>query len=152
MDFNIEEEFKMEIVGADIYSGSNTYTLLPNFVGNSESYARSWLSSRGISVTTTTKEVESDSGYYDGQVIEQSFPENKRLDLISGSINLTVAKVKQKEETTESDQTNPITETPTTEEPKEPTEPTEPTTEEPKEPTEPKNNPDPENSNPEQTT
>ena len=152
MDFNIEEEFKMEIVGADIYSGSNAYTLLPNFVGNSESYARSWLSSHGISVTTTTKEVESDSGYYDGQVIEQSFPENKRLDLISGSINLTVAKVKQKEETTESDQTNPITETPTTEEPKEPTEPTEPTTEEPKEPTEPKNNPDPENPNPEQTT
>ena len=58
MDFNIEEEFKMEIVGADIYSGSNAYTLLPNFVGNSESYARSWLSSHGSSVTTTTKAVQ----------------------------------------------------------------------------------------------
>ena len=146
MDFNIEEEFKMTTIGADIYSGNSSYTLLPNFIGNSESYARSWLSSHGISVTTTIKEVEAGAGYYDGQVIDQSFPANKRLDLISGSLNLTVAKVKEKEESTITPQ-----EKATTEEPKEPTtEPTEPTTE-PTEPTEPKE-PEPKEPNPENPT
>ena len=137
MDFNIEEEFKMKTIGADMYSGGSTYTLLPSFVGNSESYARSWLSSHGISVTTTTKEVEAGLGYYDGQIIDQSIPANKRLDLISGSINLTVAKVKQKEETTVTPQEEPTTE------PKEPT--TEPENPEPE-------NPKPENPNPEDKT
>ncbi|MGM9878646.1 MAG: LCP family protein [Bacilli bacterium] len=103
MEFSIEEPFKLETVGSNVETATKTYTLLPNFVGESESYARSWLSSNGISVTTTTKEVS--SGYYDGQIIDQSYPENKRLDLISGSVNLTVAKVK-KVETTKSTTTN----------------------------------------------
>lgn len=103
MKFSIEETFKLETVGSNVETATKTYTLLPNFVGESESYARSWLSSNGISVTTTTKEVS--SGYYDGQIIDQSYPENKRLDLISGSVNLTVAKVK-KVETTKSTTTN----------------------------------------------
>ena len=91
MEFSIEKPFKLETVGGNVETATKTYTLLPNFVGESESYARSWLSSNGISVTTTTKEVS--SGYYDGQIIDQSYPENKRIDLISGSVNLTVAKV-----------------------------------------------------------
>lgn len=90
-EFSIEKPFKLETIGSNVESATKTYTLLPNFVGLGESYARSWLSSNGISVTTTTKEVS--SGYYDGQIISQSYPENKRLDLISGSVNLTVAKV-----------------------------------------------------------
>lgn len=146
MDFNIEEEFKMTTIGADMYSGGSSYTLLPSFIGNSESYARSWLSSHGISVTTTTKEVEAGAGYYDGQVIDQSFPANKRLDLISGTINLTVAKVKQKEENTITTQEEPTTEKPTTEEPKvepEPQEPkVEPEPQDPLEPQQPQNNQD----------
>ena len=91
MEFSIEKPFKLETVGSNVETATKTYTLLPNFVGESESYARSWLSSNGISVTTTTKEVS--SGYYDGQIIDQSYPENKRIDLISGTVNLTVAKV-----------------------------------------------------------
>lgn len=91
MEFSIEKPFKLETVGSNVETATKTYTLLPNFIGESESYARSWLSSNGISVTTTTKEVS--SGYYDGQIIDQSYPENKRIDLISGSVNLTVAKV-----------------------------------------------------------
>lgn len=91
MEFSIEKPFKLETVGSNVETATKTYTLLPNFVGESESYARSWLSSNGISVTTTTKEVS--SGYYDGQIIDQSYPENKRIDLISGSVNLTVAKI-----------------------------------------------------------
>lgn len=91
MEFSIEKPFKLETVGSNVETATKTYTLLPNFIGESESYARSWLSSNGISVTTTTKEVS--SGYYDGQIINQSYPENKRIDLISGTVNLTVAKV-----------------------------------------------------------
>lgn len=91
MEFSIEKPFKLETVGSNVETATKTYTLLPNFIGESESYARSWLSSNGISVTTTTKKVS--SGYYDGQIIDQSYPENKRIDLISGAVNLTVAKV-----------------------------------------------------------
>ena len=91
MEFSIEKPFKLETVGSNVETATKTYTLLPNFIGESESYARSWLSSNGISVTTTIKEVS--SGYYDGQIIDQSYPENKRIDLISGAVNLTVAKV-----------------------------------------------------------
>ena len=95
MEFSIEDPFKLETVGSNVETATKTYTLLPNFIGESESYARSWLSSNGISVTTTIKEVS--SGYYDGQIIDQSYPENKRIDLISGAVNLTVAKVVQVE-------------------------------------------------------
>ena len=95
MEFSIEDPFKLETVGSNVETATKTYTLLPSFIGESESYARSWLSNNGISVTTTTKEVG--SGYYDGQIIDQSYSANKRLDLISGSVNLTVAKVVQVE-------------------------------------------------------
>ena len=46
----------------------------------------------GLSASVTTKVVS--SGYYDGQIISQGYPEGKRTDLISGSVTLTVAKVK----------------------------------------------------------
>ena len=93
MDFDIKKPYKMETIGTNINSGSGSYTLLPNFVGQSESYARNWCSNNGISVTTSIKEVSSSSGYYDGQVIDQSYPQSKRIDLISGSLNLTIAKI-----------------------------------------------------------
>lgn len=109
MTFNIEKPFEMKTIGADVYGGGTSYTLLPNFVGSSESYARSWLSGHGIGVNVVYKEPA--NGYTEGQVMSQSYPENKRLDLISGSITLTVAK-------TESKQEEP-TETPT--EPEKPT-------------------------------
>lgn len=100
MTFDISKPFEMETIGADVYGGGTSYTLLPNFVGSSESYARSWLSSHGLSVSTTIKEVT--SGYYDGQVIAQSYPADKRIDLISGAVNLTVASVKKEETVTPS--------------------------------------------------
>ncbi len=93
LDFSIEHPFKLTIIGNNVKSATQTYTLLPNFVGQSESYARNWLANNGLSANITTKEVS--SGYYDGQIISQSYPESKRIDLINGSVNLTVAKVIQ---------------------------------------------------------
>ena len=92
MNFSIEKEYKQTTIGNDVVTGAKTYTLLPNFVGKSESYARGWLANNGLSASVTTKVVS--SGYYDGQIISQGYPEGKRTDLISGSVTLTVAKVK----------------------------------------------------------
>lgn len=93
LDFSIEHPFKLTTIGNNVKSATQTYTLLPNFVGQSESYARNWLANNGLSASVTTKEVS--SGYYDGQIISQSYPESKRIDLINGSVTLTVAKVIQ---------------------------------------------------------
>ncbi len=49
MNFNIEEKYEMDTIGTDNLSATSTYTLLPNFVGKSESYATSWLRSNGVS-------------------------------------------------------------------------------------------------------
>lgn len=93
IDFSIEKPFKLTTIGNNVKQETKMYTLLPNFIGESESYARNWLSNNGISVNTITKEVS--QGYYNGQIISQSLPESKRIDLINESITLTVAKVIQ---------------------------------------------------------
>ena len=145
MTFDIEDPFEMETIGADVYGGGKSYSLLPSFIGESESYARSWLSSHGISVTVKEKEVADSSEYFDGQVLEQSYPENKRLDLISEAMELTVAKITSGEaNNTETPTEEPTPSEPTTptepEEPTTPTEPEEPTPTEPEEPTTPEEN------------
>lgn len=112
MEFDIENPFELKTIGADVYGGGSSYTLLPSFIGSSESYARSWLSNHGIGVNVVYKETNSAS---EGQVIDQSIPENKRLDLISGSITLTVATATSKTVEPES-----------TQEPEETTKPSEP--------------------------
>ena len=145
MTFDIEDPFEMETIGADVYGGGKSYSLLPSFIGESESYARSWLSSHGISVTVQEKEVADSSEYFDGQVLEQSYPENKRLDLISEAMELTVAKITSGEaNNTETPTEEPTPSEPTTptepEDPTTPTEPEEPTPTEPEEPTTPEEN------------
>ena len=105
MDFNIEEEYEMETIGTDNLSATSTYTLLPNFVGKSESYAINWLSSNGVSYEIKENIITSGT---DGIVTDQSYPENKRIDLISGKIVITVNRLmvdtsSEKEESSESD-------------------------------------------------
>lgn len=100
MKFSIDDVYEMETIGADVSSGTNTYTLLPNFVGSSRGYATGWLSSNGISYSVVVKEVSSGSN---GVVLSQSYPEGKRVDLISGSVVLTVSKVKKVVSTPKSD-------------------------------------------------
>lgn len=109
MDFNIEEEYEMETIGTDNLSATSTYTLLPNFVGKSESYAVNWLRSNGVSYEIKENIITSGT---DGIVTDQSYPENKRIDLISGKIVITVNRL--------------TVDTPST--PDEPSEPTKPDT------------------------
>ena len=110
MNFNIEEEYELETIGTDNLSSTSTYTLLPNFVGKSESYAVNWLRSNGVSYEIKENIITSGT---DGIVTDQSYPQNKRIDLISGKIVITVNRLK--------------VDTPTPTEPTEPTEPSEPT-------------------------
>lgn len=92
LDFNIEDPFSMKTIGTDNLSATKTYSLLPNFVGKSIDYAKSYLSSYGIKVNVTEK--ESTSGT-DGQIISQNLPESKRIDLI-GSDGITFEVIKLK--------------------------------------------------------
>ena len=72
-------------------SATSTYTLLPNFVGKSENYAVNWLRSNGVSYEIKENIITSGS---DGIVTDQSYPQNKRIDLMSGKIVITVNRLK----------------------------------------------------------
>lgn len=80
--FSIDEVYEKKVIGAGPYKTATTYTLLPNFIGDTEAQARAWASKNGIRV------VFNGSG---GTVINQNYPTNKRVDLISGSVTLTLS-------------------------------------------------------------
>ena len=126
MNFNIEEKYEMDTIGTDNLSATSTYTLLPNFVGKSESYATSWLRSNGVSYEIKENIITSGE---DGIVTEQSYPQNKRIDLISGSVVITVNRIKVETPiiTDEPSASDTPGESNTPNETTEPTEPTEPT-------------------------
>ena len=90
MDFNIEETYKMEVIGEDPPNSTKLYTLLPNFVGKTRSYTENWLNNNKIKYTL----VEETSSSPSDQVLKQSLPALKRLDLIgSQTITITVSKI-----------------------------------------------------------
>lgn len=88
MDFNIEEPFEMKMIGTDTSGGSSSYTLLPSVVGLDVTTAKAKLEALGLSVKIEEKQTTS---YTSGTVISQSYPANKRIDLIKDSITLVVA-------------------------------------------------------------
>ena len=82
----INDPYEIEVIGEGPYKSSGGYTLLPNFVGDSESQARSAAARLGISVS-----FKGNSGY----VVSQNYPANKRVDLIKGSVTLTLSGSRQ---------------------------------------------------------
>lgn len=79
--FSVNEPYEKEVIGEGPYKTGSSYTLLPDFVGDTEASARAYANSRGIKVTFKG----------DGpRVTAQSYPANKRLDKISGSVVLTL--------------------------------------------------------------
>lgn len=79
--FSINEPYEKEVIGYGPYNSANAYTLLPNFIGDSEAQARATASRLGISVNFTGG---------NGYVIAQEYPQGKRIDKIRGSITLTL--------------------------------------------------------------
>ena len=84
--FSINDPYEIEVIGEGPYKSSGGYTLLPNFVGDSESQARSAAARLGIPVS-----FKGNSGY----VVSQNYPANKRVDLIKGSVTLTLSGSRQ---------------------------------------------------------
>lgn len=136
-DFDIEDSYETTTIGTSNLSSTKTYSLLPSFIGDSLESAKSWLESNDITVTVVEKEDNGPSGI----VLEQSFPEDKRLDLMGGKITLTVSKAKTEIKTPVINPVPPTdpetpggndTDNPTTPDKPdpnpEPTKPTEPTT------------------------
>ena len=109
MNFNIEEEYQSKIIGQDNLSATATYNLLINLVGKTESSAVNWLKSNGVSYKVEYKTI-TDGSAKNGIVLSQSFPANKRIDLINGTVTIEVAKVE-----------TIVTPTPTPSEPETPT-------------------------------
>ncbi len=83
--FSINDPYEIEVIGEGPYKSSGGYTLLPNFVGDSESQARSAAARLGIPVS-----FKGNSGY----VVSQNYPANK-VDLIKGSVTLTLSGSRQ---------------------------------------------------------
>lgn len=81
--FSINDEYEKEIIGYGPYRTGFSYDLVPNFVGLSESAARSLASRSGVRVSFVG------SG---GYVVSQSAPESKRVDKLSGTVSLTLSK------------------------------------------------------------
>lgn len=79
--FSINEPYEKEIIGYGPYKTTYTYSLLPDFSGDSREAASSWARRNGINVTFTGG---------NGYVIKQSQPANKRIDKLSGSVILTL--------------------------------------------------------------
>ncbi len=81
--FSINDpEYEKQITGTGPYKTAFTYDLLADFTGDSESQARSWCNAHGINVS-----FKGNGGY----VVSQSIPTNKRIDLINGTLVLTLS-------------------------------------------------------------
>ena len=81
--FSINDpEYEKQITGTGPYKTAFTYDLLADFTGDSESQARSWCNAHGINVS-----FKGNGGY----VVSQSIPANKRIDLINGTLVLTLS-------------------------------------------------------------
>ena len=87
--FSINNPYTKKVIGEGPYKNNSSYSLLPSFIGLSESEARSVASRYGISVS-----FNGTSGY----VVSQSFPEKKRIDLIKGNVVLTLSRGSSKED------------------------------------------------------
>lgn len=81
--FSINNPYEVKVIGEGPYNTSNgSYNLVPDFTGDTEAQARAAAAKLGLSVTFKG------SG---GHVISQSFPANKRIDLVKGNIVLTLS-------------------------------------------------------------
>ena len=100
--FSINEPYEKEVIGYGPYKSTGTYTLLPDFTGDSEAQARATASRLGISVTFTGG---------DGYVIAQEYPAGKRVDKIRGSVTLTLGgNTASEEEEEEKEETEEVKE------------------------------------------
>ena len=84
-DFSINKPYTKKVIGSG-YGSATRYTLLPDFTGDTEEQAKASAEKLGLKV-----KFEGVSG----TVVEQSYPANKRIDLIKDTLVLTLSKTKE---------------------------------------------------------
>ena len=87
-NFSINDPYEKKVIGKGPYKTTSLYKLLPDFTGDDIKTAKATASKLGIGVI-----FEGDSGH----VVAQSFPPNKRIDLMKGSLTLTLSGNKKEE-------------------------------------------------------
>ena len=92
ISFSINKPYEKEIVGYEYYNEAQE-SLMPNLIGSSESYAKSWASATGRTINVVEVE-SSDSSYSDGQIINQSVHEGVIVDKIPSTITIEVIRKK----------------------------------------------------------
>ena len=103
--FSINDpDYEKTVTGTGPYKTAFSYDLLPDFTGDSKSQAQSYANAHGIKVT-----FKGDSGY----VVSQSLPANKRIDLISGSVVLTLSGSEYNDDDDDDDDDEPVYTPPT---------------------------------------
>ncbi len=85
--FSIDEPYEVETIGYGPYKSNSTYSLLPSFVGYSQSVASSIASRYNVKVS-----FQEDGTCESGIVCSQNYLAGKRIDLIRGAVILTVGK------------------------------------------------------------
>ena len=80
--FSINDPYEKEVVGEGPYRATTTYTLLPDFTGDTESQARATASGLGLKVSFTGSS---------GTVVDQNYPAKKRVDLIKDTLVLKLS-------------------------------------------------------------
>ena len=91
--FDINTPYEKEVIGKKV-TDKTSLVSIPNFVGQTSSYAQSWCSSHGIKVS-----INGGNGY----VTSQSVPAGANVDDVK-SITLTVGGSKTEEKTTKKDE------------------------------------------------
>lgn len=81
-EFSVNSPYEKEVIGKGPYRSASLYKLLPDFTGDDIATAKASASRLGISVI-----FEGDSGY----VVAQNYPANKRIDLMTTSLKLTLS-------------------------------------------------------------
>ena len=83
--FNINVPFEKEVIGYGPYSSTGTYSLLPDFTGDTEAVTQSWCTKLGIRCSFIGT---------GGTVVSQSVPASSRIDKINGTVVFTLSQNK----------------------------------------------------------
>ena len=86
-NFSIENEYEETVIGKGL-KGTTSLKLMPNLIGKTESYARTFASNNNITIVVNY--VEGSQGQVVGTIIKQSIHEKTDLNYIGSSRTLTI--------------------------------------------------------------
>ena len=106
--FDINNNYKEDVVGSGTYGGSSNVVVLPNFVGKDYNYAKSWALTNDVKLKIEY-EYKKESSYKEGEIIKQSSKANTDISILKELVITVVTKINQEESTDEDSSTQPFT-------------------------------------------